>query len=112
MSEQIESSPGWTLSAKPKGVVGTLIRTEYRDAPTMESQSTDTSAPLLALAATRAEDSAGSAAQSDLTSLMDLGLEPLVDFGDGNEAYEVHADPVTAHTLRANCFSFDDAREY
>jgi hypothetical protein len=43
---------------------------------------------------------------------MDLGLEPLVDFGDGNEAYEVHADPVTAHTLRANCFSFDDAREY
>ena len=59
----------------------------------MDSQSTDTSAPLLALAATRAEDSAGSAAQSDLASLLDLGLEPLVDFGDGNEAHEVHADP-------------------
>jgi len=78
----------------------------------MDSQSTDTSAPLLALAATRAEDSAGSAAQSDLASLLDLGLEPLVDFADGNEAHEVHADPVTVHTLRANCFSFDDAREY
>ena len=78
----------------------------------MDSQSTDTSAPLLALAATRAEDSAGSAAQSDLASLLDLGLEPLVDFGDGNEAHEVHADPVTAHTLHAICFSCDDAREY
>ena len=78
----------------------------------MDSQSTDTSAPLLALAATRAEDSAGSAAQSHLTSLLDLGLEPLVDFADGNEAHEVHADPVTAHTLHAICFSCDDAREY
>ena len=66
----------------------------------MDSQSTDTSAPLLALAATRAEDSAGSAAQSDLASLLDLGLEPLVDFGDGNEAHDVTRIPDSTHGRR------------